>query len=87
MYRDGTGVTKSYTEAAKWERRAADQGDAEAQDNLGNAYVKGDGVPQDYAEALKWFRRAADQGSARAQFHLGIMYDAGHGCRRTTLRR
>jgi TPR repeat protein len=35
----------------------AEQGDADAQYNLGNVYVTGEGVPKDGAEAAKWFRR------------------------------
>ena len=46
----------------KWYRKAADQGLAEAQYNLGVAYLEGSGVGKDRAEAAKWFRRAADQG-------------------------
>jgi uncharacterized protein len=63
----------------KWYRKAADQGSANAQFNLGKMYDDGDGVLQDYAEALKWYRKAADQGNASAQFNLGKMYDNGQG--------
>jgi TPR repeat protein len=59
--------------------RLADEGDADAQFNLGMMYAKGKGVPQSYAEALKWFRKAAEQGFAAARYNLGIMYDNGHG--------
>ena len=31
MYEDGRGVTQDYQEAVKWYRKAAEQGDAEAQ--------------------------------------------------------
>ena len=68
-----------YAEAVSWYRIAADQGDADAQYNLGTMYRDGEGVPRDYAEALKWFRRAADQEHARAQYTLGVMYDVGRG--------
>ncbi len=60
-------------------RKAAEQGDAVAQFNLGAVYAAGEGVPQDYAEALKWYRRAAEQGDAVAQFQLGHMYHEGEG--------
>jgi uncharacterized protein len=63
----------------KWYRKAADQGNANAQFNLGKMYDDGDGVPQDHAEALKWYLKAADQGNASAQFNLGKMYDNGQG--------
>ena len=57
----------------------AEQGDAEAQLNLGIRYANGEGVPEDDAEAVKWYRLAAKQGLARAQSYLGIMYGNGDG--------
>ncbi len=55
----------------------AEQGDAEAQFNLGLCYSDSVGVPQDYVEAAKWFRRAADQGVAEAQLNFGFCYYKG----------
>ena len=40
-------------------RKAAEQGVAEAQKNLGACYFAGDGVKADRREAAKWFRKAA----------------------------
>ncbi len=57
----------------------AEQGNAEAQFNLGFMHDNGQGVPQDYAEAVRWYRLAAEQGNAAAQVNLGIMYDNGQG--------
>ena len=45
----------------------ADQGDVDAQNNLGVMYDNGNGVPENDAEAVKWFRKAANQGDATAQ--------------------
>jgi TPR repeat protein len=42
-------------------KKAAEQGDAEAQNNLGLMYYEGEGVSQDYMEAAKWYRLAAEQ--------------------------
>ncbi|CKK03793.1 sel1 repeat protein [Neisseria meningitidis] len=61
--------------------QAAEQGDADAQNNLGAMYAEGQGVRQDDTEAVRWFRQAADQGLAQAQFNLGAMYYKGHGVR------
>lgn len=61
--------------------QAAEQGDADAQNNLGAMYAEGQGVRRDDAEAVRWFRKAADQGLAQAQFNLGAMYYKGHGVR------
>ena len=60
-------------------RRTAEQGDAETQFRLGQAYSFGRGVPQDSEEAAKWYRRAAEQGHSRAQFMLGDRYAHGAG--------
>ena len=70
---------KNYTEAVKWYRKAAEQGLATAQCNLGICYRNGDGVTQDYYEAVKWYRKAAEQGLARAQNNLGLCYEYGDG--------
>ena len=57
---------KIYAQAAEWYRKAAEQGDAGAQFNLGHLYYDGQGVPQDYGEAVRWFRLAAAQGQEEA---------------------
>ena len=51
----------------KGDRLAAEQGDAQAQNNLGMMYFQGWGVPKDDKEAIKWFRVAASQGYALAR--------------------
>jgi TPR repeat protein len=79
MYADGRGVAQDYAEAVRWYRKAAEQGDATAQFNLGAMCGTGQGVAQDYAEAVRWYRKAAEQGNADAQFILGIMYANGQG--------
>jgi uncharacterized protein len=68
-----------YLTALRLWRSLAEQGDADAQYNLGVMFSNGDGVPRDYAEAIKWHRKAADQGNGNAQFNLGFMYDLGRG--------
>ena len=60
-------------------RQAAEQGDAEAQYNLGFMYAEGRGVSKDEAEAVRWYRLAADQGLAGAQHVLAAMYADGRG--------
>jgi hypothetical protein len=69
----------NYTFAEKHFRWAAEQGNAEAQINLGMLYYHGLGVAIDYVEAATWFRKAAEQGRVHAQFRLGLMYGAGLG--------
>jgi len=78
-YYYGNGVPQDYTKAAKWYRKAAEQGYAPAQSNLGVMYEHGKGVPKDYTKAVEWYRKATEQGIAIAQFNLGVMYDNGKG--------
>ncbi len=68
-----------YETALRELRPLANQGNAEAQFNLGVMYDKGEGVPQDDTEAVKWYRKAAEQGYAEAQYSLGLMYVKGWG--------
>jgi TPR repeat protein len=60
-------------------RKAAEQGDADAQHKVGVAYFFGNGVPEDKAEGVKWFRKAAEQGDADAQSNLAFAYSSGRG--------
>ncbi len=71
--------SKDYGEAMRWFRKAADEGNAVAQNDVGFLYQNGWGVPQDYAEAMRWFRKAADQGNAHAQNNVGFLYYNGWG--------
>jgi TPR repeat protein len=57
----------------------AEQGDTDAQHNLGWMYGNGKGVLKDYKQAVKWYQKAADQGGADAQHNLGVMYAYGKG--------
>jgi hypothetical protein len=57
----------------------AEQGDADAQYNLGQMYRRGQGVPQDYKTAMKWYTLAAEQGNALAQNNVGVAYSWGDG--------
>lgn len=62
MYEEGRGTPQDYAEAAKWYRKAAEQGNEAAQWDLGALYAKGQGVTQDYIAAHMWFSLAAAQG-------------------------
>ena len=61
---------QNFVRAADQFRKAAEQGYAAAQYNLGLMYEYGQGVPQDYREALVWYRKAADQGDEKAKGKL-----------------
>lgn len=60
-------------------RQRAEQGDTEAQYDLGLMYANGEGVARDDEQAVRWFRSAAEQGDADAQFNLSFMYLNGEG--------
>ena len=75
----GRGVTKSFEEAIKWYRMAAEKGHAAAQNALGYMYKNGLGVETDYFEAVKWLMLAAKQGHAGAMGWLGSLYESGQG--------
>ena len=47
------GITTNEEEAVKWYRKAAEQGYAEGQYNLGNCFYSGYGVTKDEEEAMK----------------------------------
>jgi hypothetical protein len=72
-------VPQDYTEAAKWYRKGAQQGDRQAQFNLATMYANGRGVPHDEAESDRWYRKAAEQGDALAQSLVGSAYLFGRG--------
>jgi len=69
-YTIGKGVPQNAIEAAKWFRRAADQGDEDAQYQLGMCYYKGEGVSKNNAEATRWLRLAEKQGVREATVSL-----------------
>ena len=76
-YQYGRGVEQSYEEAAKWYQKAAEQGHAKAQFNLGRLYYGGFGVQEDGVESLKWTTKAAENGLVIAQELMGDYYYEG----------
>src|SRR5689334_2503681 len=70
---------QDYQTALRILRPLAEQGDVQAQFNLGAMHEQGLGVPKNDAEAVNWFRKAAEQGFAGAQYLLGLMYHEGLG--------
>lgn len=78
----GRGVPKDPARSAYWYRKAADQGNPEAQAELGYFYSTGIGVQANPAEAAKWFVRAMAGGSRTAKLNLAVMYLKGRGVRR-----
>jgi TPR repeat protein len=79
QYYSGEGVPKDFAEAARWYRKAADQGNTNGELLLGMLYSGGQGVSRDLSEAIRWKRMAADQGLPLAQQELGYLYSVGQG--------
>lgn len=73
------GVQQDYYKSLSWYRKAADQGHAGAQFNVGIFYANGQTVARDITTAAEWWRSAALQGHVEAQFNLGLLYAQGEG--------
>ena len=74
---------RDFANAARWYRKAAEQGHVQAQTNLALMYSEGQGVKQDIREAAKWFDAAARGGDATAQYSLGLLYYQGAGVKQS----
>jgi TPR repeat protein len=57
-------------EAVKWFRKAAEQGDARAQFDLGRLYEAGRGISRNTVEAYAWFSLSTAAGNGEAQSRL-----------------
>jgi len=58
-------------------KKAAEQGDADAQYELGFAYKDGRGVPQDYDKAFDLINEAAENGNEKAKNYMQKMKEEG----------
>lgn len=67
-------------QAAKWWRRAADAGLAEAQRNLAICYMDGTGVDCDPERAASWMELAAEQLDVLAAHAMGEFFSDGVSC-------
>ena len=67
MYGQGQGGAQDYSKAREWYEKAAKQGNADAQFNLGFLYDEGQGVEQSDSDAMRWYGRAAAQGHEQAK--------------------
>ena len=78
MYHHRRGVDVNYKKAIEWYEKAAEQGDADAQNYLGSIHYNG----KNYKKAIEWYEIAAEQGDAHAQYNLGAIYQRGQGVER-----
>ena len=80
VYRNGLqSFPKDLTEALKWVRMSAEQGDPDSQADLGTMFAVGAGATRDYDKARHWFLRAAENNNPVAQSNLGVIYQFGKG--------
>lgn len=68
-----------HDKALRWWDKAAEQGDPEAQYNLGMARLQGRGAVEDAEVAFTWVMYAAQAGVAVAQQRIGFAYATGLG--------
>jgi TPR repeat protein len=68
---------KDTAQAIDWLRKAAAQGHAPAEFQMGQLYDFGFAVAPDDSQALAWYRRAAEHGSAEGQRSVGEFYRKG----------
>jgi TPR repeat protein len=79
-YAGALGVEQDYEQAFHWFERAAEQGFARAQFNLGLCYERGEeelsgmGQTRDREKALEWYAKAAKQGLLQAEVNAGILH-------------
>ena len=79
-YHFGTSdVPKDMEKAVYWYTKAAEQGHALAQNDLGNRYQIGEGVPKNSEKMAYWYTKAAEQGVPQAQYNIGVLYSRGEG--------
>jgi TPR repeat protein len=78
LYATGDWAGPTDAAAARdWYRRAAEQGQAGAQANLGGMFLDGKGGAVDVAEGLRWLEAAAAQDHAGALQRLAWVYTDG----------
>ena len=70
-----------YATAFRAWKGLAEDGAAEAQNNIGYLYERGFGVKQSYTRAIEWYKKAADQNSPEALHNLGMLAFPGYGMR------
>ena len=86
IYSGYPGLRSTDPKAIKWYLKAAEQGDGDAQNNLGYMYERGMAVEQSYEKAAEWYQKGVYNDNAFAMFYLGRLYEAGRGVPRSARR-
>jgi len=71
--------TGDFAEAYCIMRPLAEDGDADAQYNIGWMYLNGYGLRINDSLALEWWKKASEQGHSDASFSIGMLYSLGEG--------
>lgn len=71
--------TGNFAEAYCIMRPLAEDGDADAQYNIGWMYMNGYGLRVNDSLALEWWQSASQQGHRDASFSIGMLYSLGEG--------
>ena len=79
MYYQGHGVPQDDAQAIAWYRKAADQGNADAQNNLGSMYAPGPRRAAGRRTGDRLVSQGRRPGQRRRQNNLGSMYANGQG--------
>lgn len=83
MYQGWEGLVVDEEKAVQWLTKAAEQGESEAQFQIGQMYDEGKWVGRkNHTLSLEWYEKAAQQGHAEAQNNLGSQYFNGKGVKR-----
>lgn len=72
-------MEQNYDKEFYWLQKAATQGHASAQNNLGVCYSLGRGTPIDHDKAVVLYKRAARNKDEMAASNLGECYEKGEG--------
>ena len=78
-YNAKNATSAQQAEAAYWYLQAARQGHPQAENVMGEFYLRGIGVPQSDREAVSWFKKSALKGNSWAAYLLGECYLRGRG--------
>ncbi|CAA7398196.1 unnamed protein product [Spirodela intermedia] len=76
------GVRRNNSNALYWFTRAAEKGEPESMELLGEIYARGAGVEKDYTRAMEWLVRAARLGHFSAYNGIGYLYVKGYGVKK-----
>jgi len=74
-----SGIVKNEALGLEWYKKAADQGHAVSQSQIGIAYETGNGAVKNIDIAIEWYKKAANQGNVYSQERLGSFYYNGTG--------